>query len=524
MRPRVFVLGLGGTSISLLKPWAESGWLPNLDYLFRRGISGPLVSPVPPRPTPEWAAILTGRNPGHTGVFDQVRKGPVSYFPDRTALSSLATEGVWSLMNRFHRRTVLVNVPVSGESPEMTRTIGSHRVSMNDRNGFSIFEKALTRTGLISQRALDGHSAGTEVVRSARTIPFLEKMTQDTILQGRILGSIMETGAVDFVGVNFEGPDRILPWFWEEAASLGINGPKTLVEEALLIFFKVLDDAVGKLFWKLGPEDLVIVTSPHSFGPIRKFLSLNHFLASRGLLSFRSGKRGESHFSRLASPLFRAMGIRREPVKRVLRGMGIDSWLERFAPPFSSEIGLFDWGRTRAFSIARNGIHLNIRGLEPSGVVNPGKEARVLGDEIIQALQGLTDPDTGAAVIHDVCWRDHLYDGPRLGDIPHLVVNGWDPSYALADFDHVRDRAGIFSGNADRSGSHRKEGFFLMAGPGLPKGVCSETPLSIFDITPTILKNFNEELPVDLDGRAFPEEYGLSGAFRGESVQWAGPG
>lgn len=503
MKPRVFVLGLGGTSIGLLKPWAEFGWLPNLDYLFRRGTSGPLVSSLPPTSIPEWAAILTGKNPGHTGFFDQIRKIPGSYFPQRLRLSSFGTEGIWSLVNRFCLSTALVNVPfVSPENPGGTRSVGPHRVEMNDRNSSSMFGKVLASLGLLPHQPANAVSEKADV-HPGKTLRFLEKVTRDTILEGQILGAILETGTVDLVVVNFNGPDRLLPRFWEEISALGPGGPKTPIEEALLLFFKVLDDAVGKLIGDIRPMDLAIVLSGHSFGPFRKLLSLNHFLESLGLLRFRGGKGGESHFSRFASPILRAVGVRRDPVKRVMGSLGVDGWLERIAPPFSSEIGLFDWSRTRAFSISRTGIHLNIRGLEPSGQVNPGPDARALGDEIIQALLELRDPHTGCPVIRNVCWRDHLYDGPRLADLPHLLVTDWDPGYTIAEFEQVRDRNGIFSETGERNGSPKKEGFFLMSGPGFPKGANLSEPISIFDIAPTILRNFNEEHPVDLDGQPF---------------------
>ena len=506
MKPRVFVLGLGGTSIGLLKPWAEFGWLPNLDYLFRRGTSGPLVSSLPPTPISEWAAILTGKNPGYTGLFDQIRKIPGSYFPQGLRLSPFGMEGIWSPSNRFNLSTALVNVPfASPKNPGGTLSVGPHCVEMNDRNSSSMFGKALERLGLLPHEPANAALEKADV-RPGKTLQFMEKVTQDTILEGQILGAILETGTVDLVVVNFNGPDRILPRFWEEISALGPEGPKTPIEEALLLFFKVLDDAVGKLIGDIRPMDLAIVLSGHGFGPLRKLLSLNHFLESLGLLRFRGGRGGESHFSRLASPILRAMGVRRASVKRVMGSLGVDGWLERIAPPFSSEIGLFDWSRTRAFSISKTGIHLNIRGLEPSGQVNPGPEARALGDEIIQALLELRDPHTGSPVIRNVCWRDQLYDGPRLADIPHLIVTDWDPGYTIAEFEQVRDRNGIFSETGERNGAPKKEGFFLMSGSGFPKGANLSEAISIFDIAPTILRSFNEEHPVDRDVQNFPGE------------------
>ncbi|MHB8423528.1 MAG: alkaline phosphatase family protein, partial [Leptospirales bacterium] len=194
MKPRVFVVGLGGTSIALLKPWAEFGWLPNLDYLFRRGTSGPLVSGVPPAAIPEWAAILTGQNPGQTGLFDQIRKTPGSYFPQRLRLSSFGADGIWSLVDRFRLSSALVNVPFISSGPSLTRTIGVHRVAMNDRKESSLFGRALGRFGLLPREPVSAAAGKKDAVPSGKTLRFLEKVTQDTILEGQILGAILESG------------------------------------------------------------------------------------------------------------------------------------------------------------------------------------------------------------------------------------------------------------------------------------------------------------------------------------------
>ncbi|MHB1286919.1 MAG: alkaline phosphatase family protein [Leptospirales bacterium] len=501
MRNRVIVLGLGGASLSLLKPWAEKGWLPNLDYFLRKGIAGPLDSPVPPASAPEWSALLTGRNPGKTGHFNRFSKEIGSYFPDRTRLSTLMTDGIWNLDNRNPIRTVLVDVPLVELSPKMVGlTLGEHRILTNDPETLQAFQKKI-----LSRHWSAFRGRATNLHQSPDSkVAFVEQVIEETILLGRILSDLLELYPLEVVVLNFKGLDRLLPRFWKETQAVlseEESESRSPIREAIVLFFKVLDDALGSVREHLNRRDLTIVFSGHGYAPLNKLLSLNHFLEEKGLLAFRRKGGGRGWLSRFASPVIRTIGVRRRNLKLLSDYWNTSSlgrMFDRMALPFSSEIGTVDWSNTRAFCLFQNGIHLNIRGLETLGTVPPGPEARNLGEKVIHSLLELRDPDTGQLVIHNVRWRDHLFEGPRLGELPHLILHDWNSSYQLADLEQARNSSSVFIRPVERDGVQKKEGFFILAGQ--IQVVAPGGPVSLLDIAPTILSALGREIPHDLDG------------------------
>lgn len=67
---RVMVIGLDGATLDLVRPWAESGYLPTFARLMKEGASGQLRSTTPPVTGPAWSSFATGKNPGKHGFFD----------------------------------------------------------------------------------------------------------------------------------------------------------------------------------------------------------------------------------------------------------------------------------------------------------------------------------------------------------------------------------------------------------------------------------------------------------------------
>jgi len=80
----VIVLGVDGMDPQFL----EAHWdaLPNLDKLRREGGFERLGTTVPPQSPVAWSTVITGMDPGGTGIFDFIRRDPKTYMP----LSSMA--------------------------------------------------------------------------------------------------------------------------------------------------------------------------------------------------------------------------------------------------------------------------------------------------------------------------------------------------------------------------------------------------------------------------------------------------
>jgi predicted AlkP superfamily phosphohydrolase/phosphomutase len=71
---QTLLIGLDGATFTILDAMVESGWMPRLRALLAGGARAPLRSIIPPLTPPAWTSLMTGRTPGHHGVFDFFRR------------------------------------------------------------------------------------------------------------------------------------------------------------------------------------------------------------------------------------------------------------------------------------------------------------------------------------------------------------------------------------------------------------------------------------------------------------------
>ena len=88
---RVVVVGLDGFDPKLVAPLLAAGSLPNLARLRSEGGFAPLQTTHPAQTPVAWSTFATGANPGRHGIFDFVRRDPLTYLPDLS-------------LNRFERK------------------------------------------------------------------------------------------------------------------------------------------------------------------------------------------------------------------------------------------------------------------------------------------------------------------------------------------------------------------------------------------------------------------------------------
>ncbi len=485
MASRIVLLGLGGLSLELLDPLIHRGWIPNLEYLLGRGVVGPLSSGLPPFASAEWTMLLTGEGPGTTGFLEGCRKAPGSYFPEVANLSALTRRAPRSLLARTAPETVLVGVPlppVPGPLPP------EEAIQLLHWEGERFTARPLPFP--LEEPPAGGDGEEDLLAR------FLEGATRRMIALSVSIARTIRKGGPRMVAVHFAGLDRVLARFYHDLSEAFLGRSARGFEEPLRQFFRVFDDAVGavlELSRKSG--ELVVLASSHGFGPARRVLSLNAFLHSRGYLGLRPGGGRESLLRGMAAPVLRSMRIERGTVKKILNRPGLSEAVDRAGALFSSEIGLFDWSRTRAFSLTRTGIILNVRGVESNGTVNPGPEERALGEALRTELLALEDPATGRRPVREILWRESLFEGPGLPELPHLVIRDWDPEYLLEDWRKVSPSGPVFSDPVLRTGAPRPSGFYCFAGAGLPDRLRSPRPRTLPELAALLPRILDEEDP-----------------------------
>jgi predicted AlkP superfamily phosphohydrolase/phosphomutase len=164
--------------------------------------------------------------------------------------------------------------------------------------------------------------------------------------------------------------------------------------------------------------------------------------------------------------------------------------------------GGIDWSKTRAVARPVVWIHINLRGREPEGVVEPGAEYRQVQEQVIEALTDYVDPASG---------RKPVLFALRKKDARVLNIHGdmvGDVVYALKD--DFGGEHGPFLPTADYRGGAMR-GLFALSGPGVRKGVSLDRNVWCVDLVPTICHLAGWPVPRDAEGaviyQAFSDEF-----------------
>jgi predicted AlkP superfamily phosphohydrolase/phosphomutase len=179
-----------------------------------------------------------------------------------------------------------------------------------------------------------------------------------------------------------------------------------------------------------------------------------------------------------------------------------------------------DWSRTRAYSDElRGNLWINVKGREPGGIVEPGREYEEVRDTLIQNLKELRDPGTGEPIVGQVFKREEIYRGPYVERAPDVVF--LQAGYLSRDhgpYNYVYRRSRTSSGQAwlqefsvgqlewdvRPHASHRLDGLLILNGLGIgaPKEI---EGAQIIDVAPTVLHLLGLPVPQDMDGRVMVE-------------------
>jgi predicted AlkP superfamily phosphohydrolase/phosphomutase len=151
--------------------------------------------------------------------------------------------------------------------------------------------------------------------------------------------------------------------------------------------------------------------------------------------------------------------------------------------------------------VAEQGIHVNVRGPLPHGVLDQS-DAQGIERELTDRLLAMTDPEDGLPITDRVVPRSEVIHGPYQERAPHLFPLFRDQRYEMSDTVAARS---MITDHRDRPwGYHHLDGVFIAAGASVrPRRGTS--PLDVVDVVPTSLHLAALPVPQGLDGRVAHE-------------------
>lgn len=475
MGVKTLLVGLDGATFDILDPLMEQGVMPFLREFVRRGVRAPLRTVVPPLTPPAWTSVLTGRTPGHHGVFDFFQlEAPGARQVRLVTSHDVRCATLATMVNAHGMRASVLNFPVhyppppidgyviAGWMPWRQLRLGCHPQDLLDRlktiPGFNPRELAMDMS--LEARATEGCPEDEYEAWAELHIRRDEQWRA-------VLQELISTDPTELVAVLLDGPDKIQhvcwrfldPVLWPESPS----AEEVRVREACLSYFRHLDEVLRSLVELAGPEATTIIVSDHGFGATVEVFHVNTWLAEHGYLAWSDEATGGS-----------AEGI-----------LGLNQ--------LTRHVRWIDWDRTRAFAATptSNGIHLTVSGAE--------REA--LRSELIDALYAYRDPRSGEPVVSRVWTREEAFPGDAGPWAPDLTLELRDGGLVS-----ILPSDEVLIPRPEPAGTHRPIGVLMAAGPGIRSGMRFEE-LSVLDVAPLTLYSLDLPVPEDLEGRVPLELY-----------------
>jgi predicted dehydrogenase/predicted AlkP superfamily phosphohydrolase/phosphomutase len=525
-KPKTLVIGWDAADAELIEQWCAEGLLPNMARMKSRGTWARMETTASTVHVSAWPSIFTGTTPDKHGLYHAYvtgpgQQGPVRPRPDRSPFPFL-----WKLLSDEGKRCVVMDAfltcPLQGFN-------GSQIVDWGSWSHF--WETTITPDTLkrelekrFGRYPAEDHSK-VGMVPPSDFQEFHQRLLAGVTKKTEAMKWLMKREDWDLFLVVFAESHPSGHYFWhfhDSSYPTHTREGAEALRHALREVYVALDRALGEILQNIDETTTVFLVSGDGMGPN---YSGSHILAD--LLSrmglFNNHNLGDNGKSGAKSAEAKQAGRTKTDLLSSVRNM-IPEWLRmavtRSLLPRSVQEKLslrwktagISWNQTRAFLIENSNegyIRINLKGREPQGSVEPGKEYEDLCEEIYRTAKTMTNPANGALAARTVYKTDEIYRGPCRSLMPDIIIN-WNDDARIstelltAKYGVARSKEPVWAVPPYYTGNHRPNAFMISLGPGIfPGAICEGT--SILDLAPTILDQFGIDPPDYMDGRVLSE-------------------
>lgn len=477
---RTLFIGLDGATFKILDNLTGSAGdkhpvMPFLSRIYAEGARCKLLSTPNPLTPPAWMSLMTGKSPGHHGIFDFIRAEERSddvFFTLYDSRDS-KSETIWAIASRQGKCVAVLNFPFTAPPPA-------------DLNGFMV-------PGFIPWRHLRRNTVPVDFYDRLKALPefnpkelawdFKQEKQSINVLSDedrenwvryhlprerqwfRIAEYILSEEAPDLMAVMFDGVDKLQHQAWlfmdPDLQTGEVSEYHKRMRKLCIDYFRQLDGFIEKLVYAAGPDVQVFIASDHGFTATHEIVRINAYLHKKGYLNWKqmpdtaeAARREDSMFANL------------------------------------------DWGSTTAYcrTPSSNGITIRTAGNPDEFGVRP-EDYETFRCRLIRDLEDLRDPETKERIITRIYRREEIFPGPAMKDAPDLLL-------VLRDFGFVsiKDKEPIIEQREKIAGTHHPDGVFFAFGTGIKQGIIVNRR-NITDVGATLLYSLGLEVPGDFEGQ-----------------------
>ena len=480
MSVKTLLVGWDGATFTVLDELMAQGIMPYLKSFLADGARATLRTIVPALTPPAWTSLMTGRTPGHHGVFDFFRfEGENSKHIRFLTSTDILTETIWSLTSKNGMKAASMNFPAMFPAPQINGYVvpgwvpwRQMRLACWPKDLFdrlkAIPDVSLRELGMdikLEEKSTEGVSTQEEYG------PWIEFHTRRERNWFEIYRYLTTTDPSELTAVLFDGVDKMQHLCWrfirpQDAQPLKEDW-EFRIRDLCLNYYRQLDSIFQQMVELAGPEANVVLASDHGFGPTYEVFHVNNWLAKKGYLFWSEAAAAQ------AKP-------------EALLGVG----------QVARHTWMLDWEKTLAFATTptSNGINIAVskNGATP-GV--PAADYHSFRNRLIAELREVRSPEDGECIISGIFTREEIFPGPAGSYGPDITLEFRDGSLIS-----ILPGDAIVSQRPVVSGAHRPEGVFGAKGPGIKKGF-DAGEISILDVAPLILHTLGLPVYSDLEGR-----------------------
>ena len=497
MAKRVFIFEVSGPTLDLIRRYADR--LPTIGHFLKNGAWSQITGPLQPVLPTSFGTLLSGKNPGKTGLFDSFKFPAGAYERIPFGLDSPGFETFYENLSKAGIRVGLLNVPISWQLPKVNGFV----VSGDEGTG----ENYAYPEEVKQQLNNDGYRVPFGASYSpGRELKFFKHCLDVLEMRRRALHLLFENQQWQFGMLTLYVFGELLHAFWKYYDQRHsdfrpvseVFGAADPFLEGLRSIDRILDD-ITQLS---GPDSLIIVLGAWGHRLEHSRVHLNAFLEQKGYLRFRKTLTSRIKYISYKTGLTASTAekiLHRLNLYRFVRGRMKSS--QRAAVSGSTFLSYqdVDWSRTKAVAMGYLGqIFLNVQEHRPAGVVRKD-DYKGERERLRRLLEDLRNPFSGLKIVDAVFNREEIYSGHQLMNAPDLVVQ-FHEGYSGDSGFSGRGKL-VTQSPPNHSSDHWNESIFLALGRGIRPG---EVKARLEDIAPTVLHYLGVNIPQDYDGVILP--------------------
>jgi len=416
--------------------------------------------------------MMTGRSPGHHGIFDFVRVDDRGHdcLWTLSSASDIRCETIWSIASRQDRRIVSLNFPMMSPPETVNGSLISGFVSWKHlrRNMAppSLYDRLKQIPGFDPKKLAWDFKREDKIgddMSQAELEAWVDHHRQREEQWFRVAETLLQEDNADLFAVMFDGTDKLQHQTWhvlDPRLQPEHPTPEHARLRALTLgYYRRLDEYIARLVELAGPEAQVFIASDHGFTATFSVVRINRYLGELGYLTWREEDDSEATQRRV-----------------------------------DVNFAYLDWTKTTAYcpTPSSNGIIIRVA-REPGMPGIAPQEYFAFRERLIADLRKLRGPD-GEAVVTQILVRDDVFPGAAMSEAPDLTLTLNDHGFVS-----VRNRTPAVVPRAYPAGTHHPDGILVASGPGIARDHGRDL-MGLIDVPSILLYSLGLPVPDDFEG------------------------